>query len=160
MRGGTAAGVASGAFGGVVGTAIMSLPILAARRAGLMGEAPPRRIARAMLPRGKARRDDRTQAIATVILHFGFGAGLGALFGVLRRRLRLPVPAPVQGVAYALLVWLTSYQGWIPALGLLPPASRDRPDRPAVMILAHVIYGAILGAVAGRGEMASSLRPE
>jgi hypothetical protein len=45
---------------------------------------------------------------------------------------------------------VTSYQGWIPALGIMPPASEDRPDRPRVMLLAHLVYGAILGNIVAR----------
>ena len=49
-----------------------------------------------------------------------------------------------------LSVWAVSYQGWVPALGILPKASEDRPARPAVMVAAHVVYGAVLGALEQR----------
>jgi hypothetical protein len=53
-------------------------------------------------------------------------------------------------VVTGLAVWAVSYQGWIPALGILPKASEDRPARPAVMVTAHVVYGAVLGALEER----------
>jgi hypothetical protein len=110
-----------GALGGLLGTVAMTLPILAARRVGLMGEAPPRRITSQLLSTvGIRRRDKETEVAATTLLHLGFGAAAGALFGALRQRLQLPVAAPVQGVAYALGIWFSSYQGWIPAFSLLP----------------------------------------
>ncbi len=87
-----------------------------------------------------------------VALHFAFGAGVGALFGVLHAQLPARVrrhPA-LSGAAYATLVWAVSYQGWVPALGILPPATRDAPGRPATMLLAHWVYGATLGVVVAR----------
>ncbi|MCA1665862.1 MAG: DUF1440 domain-containing protein, partial [Thermomicrobia bacterium] len=72
------------------------------------------------------------------------------LFGVLHRRLPFRVPAALHGMVFGSLVWVTSYQGWIPALGIMPPASDDRPDRPRVMFLAHLLYGALLGTVVAR----------
>jgi hypothetical protein len=142
-----------GALGGLIGTVAMSLPILAARRVGLMGEAPPRRIAGRLLSAvGVRRREEETEIAAATLLHLGFGTGAGALFGVLARYVRLPIAVPVRGVGYALGVWFASYQGWIPALSLLPPASRDRPDRRVVLVAAHVVYGAVLGACMARGD--------
>lgn len=44
--------------------------------------------------------------------------------------------------------WLVNYGGWIPVLGILPPPHRDRTDRQATMIVAHLVYGAVLGALA------------
>jgi hypothetical protein len=38
-----------------------------------------------------------------------------------------------------------SYEGWVPAAGIMPPAHRDRPSRSATMVVAHAVYGAVLG---------------
>jgi ribose/xylose/arabinose/galactoside ABC-type transport system permease subunit len=140
-----------GAVGGVVGTAGMSAFMLAAGKMGLMGEQPPDKIAGAALDAAgiHAREEEAQDALAT-LLHFGFGIGCGALFGVLHRRLPLRVPAAPHGMFFAFLIWATSYQGWIPALGIMPPAHRDHPRRPLAMILAHFIYGALLGTVVAR----------
>ena len=143
-----------GAFGGVVGTAGMSAFMLAAGKAGLMGEQPPDKIAGAALDAADihANTEEEQDALAT-LLHFCFGISCGTLFGGLHRRLPFRLPAVLHGMFFAFLIWATSYQGWIPALGIMPPASRDRPRRPITMILAHLIYGAILGnVVARRGE--------
>src|SRR5687768_3494177 len=69
----------------------------------------------------------------SLVLHLGFGAAAGALRAALAPR--------SSGVAFGLGVWAASYAGWAPALGLMPPPTRDRPGRPATMIIAHVIYG-------------------
>jgi len=143
--------ICDGGLGGAVGTVGMSAFMLAAGKAGLMGEHPPDTIAGAALDAvGIHTRDEEDQNALAILLHFGFGIGSGVLFGVLHRRLPFRVPATLHGVVFASIIWVTSYQGWIPALGIMPPASEDRPDRPRVMYLAHLIYGALLGGVVAR----------
>ena len=141
-----------GAVGGVVGTATMSAVMLVGEKTGLMPRQPPEDIAAAALDAvGVSERDEKTDEALAVLAHFGFGAAGGAVFGLLHRRLRLPIPAAVHGVVFGSLVWAASYKGWIPALGILPPPERDQPGRPATMLLAHWVYGATLGAVVGDG---------
>lgn len=54
------------------------------------------------------------------------------------------------GIGYGLAVWTASYLGWIPALGILPPATRHPPRRVALMVAAHVVWGATLGLFTDR----------
>jgi hypothetical protein len=83
--------------------------------------------------------------------HFAFGAAAGATYGVVESQLRyhlnrpLPVPPVARGVLYGLGVWTASYLGWIPATGLMSPATRHPARRNAIMIAAHVLWGATLG---------------
>jgi len=145
--------ILDGAIGGGIATVGMSALMLVAREAGLMGEQPPEKITAAALDAvGIEDPDEATQDVLASLLHFGFGIGTGALFAVLHRRLPFRVPAAVHGVVFGSLVWALSYQGWIPVLGIMPPASRDRPDRPRVMLIAHWVYGAILGAIVARRD--------
>lgn len=132
--------MARGAVAGALATGVMSALMLAGGRAGLMGQQPPRRIARAFLP-GHRHRPKPGERLLGTAAHFGFGAANGALFGLLAgdRRPRIP-----SGIVYALGIWAGSYQGWVPRLGIMPPASRDRPERQAVMAGAHVLYGTAL----------------
>ena len=51
------------------------------------------------------------------------------------------------GVAYGGAVYAGSYMGWIPKVGLMPPPHRDRPDRPVVTFLGHLLFGSVLGAI-------------
>jgi hypothetical protein len=140
-----------GAVIGAVATVPMSLLMLGAKRAGLMGAQPPEKItARLMSRAGWRRRSKESQDLAATLLHLGFGAGAGALFAVLRRSLRLPLPAVVQGVAFGSGVWFVSYMGWVPWLQIMPPADEDRPGRPQTMLAAHWVYGGVLGALSGR----------
>jgi hypothetical protein len=141
-----------GALIGAAATVPMSLLMLGAKRLGLMGTQPPEKIAaRLMSKAGWHRRSKESQDVAAALLHLGFGAGAGALFAVMRRTLRLPVPAVVQGVAFGSGVWLVSYMGWVPWLRIMPPADEDRPGRPQTMLAAHWLYGGVLGALSRRG---------
>ncbi len=136
-----------GALGGVVGTAAFTGWMKGAQRAGLLGELPPRKIARKAIGQAPSK---TTLDVATVVTHLGFGVATGALFGVLSRRLHPRVPGAVQGALWGSLVWAASYAGWVPALGIMPPPQKDRPERPWVMFLGHLIFGGLLGAIAGR----------
>ncbi len=144
-RPGLLAAALDGMIGGAIGTAAMSLLMLAARRAGLVGELPPERITAAALDALDLKERPRLlQDALAALVHFTFGGVAGAIFAVttrLPRLPRLPVPPGVLGALYGSLIWVVSYAGWIPALGLLPPPSRDEPGRPPLMVLAHGLYG-------------------
>jgi hypothetical protein len=136
-----------GAVSGVLGTLSMSIVMLAARRAGLVGQLPPERITEAALDAAGQGRSKQVQDALAVILHLLFGAFVGSFFGLLHRRLRVPLGSALQGIGYGLLVWSVNYKGWIPALSILPPPKRDRPDRPLIVALAHAVYGWTTAAV-------------
>ncbi|GLK14590.1 hypothetical protein GCM10017600_80020 [Streptosporangium carneum] len=141
---------------GVLATAVMSTVMLAGDRAGLMPDQPPRRIARAFMP-GHRHRPKRGEGVLGAISHFGFGGVCGALFALPWEGRRAPLTV---GVGYGLAIWLVSYQGWVPALGILPPISSDRPGRPVVMAAGHVVYGVVLAlAVNGLNAALGSRRP-
>lgn len=135
---------ARGAAAGVVATGAMSAVMLAFRKQ--MGEQPPDAIAKSAAHAVGAEPTESEADVLALIAHLGFGLGVGAGYALLPRHL----PPPVRGIALALAVWAVSYQGWVPALGILPPADEDRPARPTVMIGAHVVFGAVLGEVEDR----------
>lgn len=138
-----------GALAGLGATVAMSAVMLAGRKLGLTGKMPPERITEAGLRVLRVRTSERTEDALTTIAHLGYGTGVGLLFSVGARAARLPSAGPVVGAAYGLLVWAVSYAGWVPALGILPPPHHDRPDRQGVMVIAHLVYGSVLGALAG-----------
>ncbi len=139
----------TGALAGVAGTVVMSAFMAAAQRAGALGEPPPKKLVRRTINRlGFGTPKPVPLGVATAIAHLGFGASMGALFGVLPRASReplLPDSPAARGALFGLAVWATSYAGWIPKLGLMPSPENDRPGRPTSMVLAHLIYGAVLG---------------
>jgi len=84
----------------------------------------------------------------TLAAHFGYGASAGAVYGALAPS--LPFSPALNGIAYGLAVWAGSYLGWLPAVGLHPPATREPARRNALMIGAHVLWGAVLGCLVDR----------
>lgn len=134
-----------GAIAGVVATFAMTL---AAQRLHARLPAreryplPPREITQSLLPRGAS---EPNLEAATLAGHAAFGATAGALFWPLFRDSRYPTG---NGIVYALGVWAASYFGWVPLTGRLKPAHRHPPRRNALMIAAHVVWGATLGLAA------------
>lgn len=51
---------------------------------------------------------------------------------------------PLLGAGFGMLVWATSYLGWIPALRLSPAAPRAPKGENLMMIAAHLVFGAAL----------------
>jgi hypothetical protein len=117
------------------------------QRAGWLGEMPPHRVTeKAEEAAGVAPPKPVTDALASV-LHVAVGAGAGAAYGAARAAVDSRIPAPIEGAAFGVAFWAVAYVGLAPALSILPPPDRDRPGRPPVMIAAHVVFGAVLGAV-------------
>jgi putative membrane protein len=89
--------------------------------------------------------EESQQSALTVLAHFGYGSATGTLYAPISRL--IPGPPIVRGIAYGLLVWAISYLGLLPALGLLSPATEHPARRNILMIVAHVVWGAVLGLV-------------
>lgn len=135
--------LARGAAAGLVATCTMSAVLVVARATGWLGEPPPRKLTRRVLDRIGIRARGKKLDVATLVAHAGYGVGTGILYAMIPGR-RAPV---MRGTAFGLGVWAASYMGWIPAVGLMARPKNDRPGRPTSMILAHLVFGATLGAV-------------
>lgn len=72
----------------------------------------------------------------TTAAHFAYGAATGALLGAANIML-----GPVAGGTAGITVWLGSYMGWLPAAGILKPATDHPPRRNLLMLAAHVVWG-------------------
>jgi NAD(P)-dependent dehydrogenase (short-subunit alcohol dehydrogenase family) len=86
---------------------------------------------------GPLRPRGRSLDVAALGAHFGFGASMGALYGLLPERAQTRGGGGLFGVA----VWALNYAGWLPQVGLMPEPSRDRRGRPSAMIAAHWVFG-------------------
>jgi hypothetical protein len=142
-----------GALAGCIATGPMTVAMLLMHRF-LPGEQryalPPTLITR-RLTGGKgpfARLGSHENKALTYLMHFGFGTTFGAMFALLPPQ--LPLPAPLRGILFALGVWAGSYLGWIPAAQILPPATKHPAARNALMIIAHVVWGAALALLLER----------
>lgn len=149
-RGSLLHALAAGAIGGIVGTTAMTVALASAQKAGLLGRMPPRKLTAAMLDALHVDVREGTTNVLSGLAHYGFGATMGALFGLVHRKTRDTVPASIQGIAFGTLVWAVSYEVVVPARGIMRRPSRHRPGRPSSMLFGHWVYGAVLGALVGR----------
>lgn len=110
---------------------------------------PPREITESLAERvGVDDAGDTQLTVATFVNHFAYGAVTGAPYGLLARV--IPVPPLVSGIVYGVVVWSASYLGFLPAAGILKPATEHPIRRNALMIAAHFIWGGTLAAIANR----------
>ncbi len=87
------------------------------------------------------------QAGIALINHFGYGALMGALYGLLPVRMLRDHPL-ASGAAFALAVWAGNYLALLPLLDLHRSARDDGASRNRVMIAAHLVWGVGPGLLA------------
>ena len=83
---------------------------------------------------------------ATLVSHFGYGAAMGTLYGLLA--MKIPLPSPIKGVLFGLVVWAGSYLELLPLSGMSESGQRESGRRNLMMIAAHVVWGSTMGVVA------------
>jgi uncharacterized membrane protein YagU involved in acid resistance len=87
-----------------------------------------------------------TRNLVAWISHFAYGAATGTAYGVLPRPTQ-PARGAIQGAVYGLAVWAAGYLGWLPAAGILPPATRQPARRNVSLILSHLVWGATTAVI-------------
>jgi uncharacterized membrane protein YagU involved in acid resistance len=148
--------LASGAVAGVIATVPMTVVMEVLRRAlppAGRDPLPPRRVILGLARKlGLAKHLDTTEREGiTWAGHFGYGAGTGAAYGLLDPALEKGIPHPAcRGAAYGLGVWLLSYFGWLPAIGITSPQFRRPLRRNATLALSHLVWGATTGLITAR----------
>lgn len=137
-----------GALAGLLATFPMTLFMRAAWRMLPPHEKyplPPRLITKKLLhtvePNEQLDADSLTAL--SLLFHFLFGAVAGAIYGVFEAK--IPINDTAKGTMMGTAVWSGSYLGWIPRLGILPSAMEQPWRRNALMIVAHFIWGGVLG---------------
>lgn len=143
-----------GTFVGFAATVPMTLAMIVLHRRLPRDEQyplPPRKVAMEVLESAgveEEKLDETEKTGVTLVSHFAYGAAVGAVYAPLARS--LPLPPPVSGAAFALAVWAGSYLGWLPAAGLISPATRHPARRNALMIASHLVWGATAGVLVGQ----------
>jgi hypothetical protein len=150
MRDGWTRRIAEGAGAGALATLPMTMVMIGAQRAGLLGEPPPAKITDALLDALPGDESSSERRMWTGLTHVGFGAATGAVFALLGPGGWPAARAALAGVGFGTAVWAISYAGWVPRFGIMPPPHQDRPGRPASMIAAHWVFGAALGLLLAR----------
>ena len=141
-----------GAAAGFIATLPMTAFMYAAERLGSGGRLGPEAITQQALDAARLRRSRRQEVAGITVAHLSFGTACGAGYALVGSRRRSAANPVLSGIAFGLAVWLLSYQGWVPAVGILPPAGRDRADRQLRLFCAHIVYGATLGWLTSRGS--------
>ena len=139
-----------GAVAGFIGTGPMTASMIIGWRLLPAQEKyplPPRQITGEVAERLgiEDRMNENELSAISLGSHFVYRALSGALYGLLNGTIRLQ--PSLKGILAGLAVWTGSYLGWIPAVGILPPATRHPWRRNLLMIIAHIAWGATMGMV-------------
>jgi uncharacterized membrane protein YagU involved in acid resistance len=110
-------------------------------------ELPPREIVDELTTRADISQElsETEKTNLTFVSHFAYGASCGAIYPLL-----VSQPNATNGAVYGVGVWAASYLGWLPAFDILASAEKHPARRVALMIGAHIIWGAALGAAMQR----------
>jgi uncharacterized membrane protein YagU involved in acid resistance len=137
-----------GFWSGVMATSVMTLAMLAAEETN-PEPLPPAELADDLTPEAIKPETSNRRSDTTMIAHFGFGVALATLYSLLQGREKTTTikDAVQKGSAFGLLIWTSSYLGWIPGLGYRPAAKKLSFATNNMMIGAHIVYGSVLGFV-------------
>jgi uncharacterized membrane protein YagU involved in acid resistance len=149
MRENRTKSAALGALAGVAGGTVMAL---------MMRKVAPKVMPKKMLPSefvpkkavewaedktGDAERlSEATEMKTGMAAHLAYSAAAGAGFALLRPALRR-VPAPLTGAMYGNALWLISFEGWMPMLGVMERTTEKPPRKWPAPIMAHTIFGVV-----------------
>lgn len=142
--------LAAGAVGGAVVTLVMqkSMPLSRKLPERLQPQMPRQDPGHFMVEQAEkivGRLSPKVHSGAAHGLHVAYGSAwpiaLAALSGVLG--LRSIGKTLAAGAALGAVVWLVGYEGWLPAVGLAPPAHRVPLTKNASGLVSHVAYGAL-----------------
>jgi hypothetical protein len=136
-------GLARGAGAGSVATVAMSVVMLAAQRLGATPQPEPEAITEAGVSAlGLDVSKGRKEMLAAAA-HLAYGAAMGSFFAVLAPK--VPVAPSAKGPVFGLFLAVASYEGWVPAAGILPALHAQAEGRRRQLLLAHLLYGSVLG---------------
>jgi uncharacterized membrane protein YagU involved in acid resistance len=149
----------AGAVGGVAGGTAMTV---------LMTQVAPRLLPHELLPDTPAPQKvvqwaqeevgapqaltGRSKDVAALATHFAYSAASGAMYGLVRPALPplRALPTPAAGVLFGLGVWAASFEGLLPALGVMPRTTQHPPRRWPAPMMGHAVFGAVTALVASK----------
>jgi hypothetical protein len=138
--------IARGALAGLFATVPMTIVMETLHRFLPQEERyplPPRQVAMEVAEDTglEKRMDESERTRFTLASHFAFGSAAGALCGPVAERMERPL---LSGACLGFAVWAGNYLGLLPAVRLLTPATEHPVRRSALMITAHLVWGATL----------------
>ena len=84
---------------------------------------------------------EEEKKVAGAAVHYGFGAGVGGVYGAVAEI--LPRVTKGGGVPFGPAVWLGAHVIMVPALGLSRPATQSPLPKEVAELAAHFVYGAV-----------------
>lgn len=152
--------IVKGALAGFAGTVPMTIFMLATQRflpKGQHYDLPPELITKDIARKAHVRwhMSKGQILVATLVVHFGYGATMGAIYAPIEKSIplsfekRIPLAALLQGILFGVLIWAASYFALLPLLGIAESAEKEPVQRNLMMLAAHVIWGSVMGATAG-----------
>lgn len=143
-------GVLAGALGGLAGAALMGPVHLAAakfaKQEAPKGEDATETVAKTVIAKTTGRKLARAQkAKGGRVVHFAFGAAMGALYGLLAENVSFV--AAGAGTLFGAAVYTGAHALTVPALGLAPGPAENGAAREATELGSHIVYGVVTDAV-------------
>lgn len=92
--------------------------------------------------------DDPQHMAFTLLNHFGYGTLLGTIYSLIAER--IPLAPLVKGVSYGAFIWVFGYLGWLPSFHVLRPATEFPSARRSLLIVSHLVWGALLGVLSNQ----------
>lgn len=137
-------GLLAGAAGGLAGAALMGRShMLVAKivpKSSAPGEDATEKVANAVAMKFTGRKLGRSRKkTGGQIVHFAFGAGMGALYGLLAES--FPAVTAGRGAILGISLYLGAHGITVPALGLAPSPVKKNPVQESPEFAAHLVYG-------------------
>jgi putative membrane protein len=79
--------------------------------------------------------------LAGNLVHYAFGASVGALYGGMAAV--VPRITTAVGLPFGVAVWLGAHVIMVPTLGLAEPPSRQPASKESVELVMHLVYGVV-----------------
>lgn len=136
-----------GALGGVGGTLALSALRKVLTAADLVGATAPEQVVKKLEETGLLKGwPSVARRLLTVAAHLGYGVGIGASLGLLRReRGGGAVAEAGVGSALGLLAWAANWSAVLPLAGVHRPPWKERSLKVLLPVLDHIVYGAVWG---------------
>jgi uncharacterized membrane protein YagU involved in acid resistance len=90
--------------------------------------------------------EERSRQVAGQAVHWGYGAAWGAVFGVVQSSLR--PPRLLHGTVFGMVV-ATVASTVVPAMGLMPPPTKQPVAMSGMQMAAHLVYGWVTALIFG-----------
>jgi len=141
-------GLIAGLLGGVIASGAMSVVHnVLSRQQRPPAEQPPEDDATVKVADGiirtlvHRRLPDDKKPLAGTVVHYAFGATVGAIYGGIADI--VPRVTAAIGLPFGLAVWLGAHVIAVPTLGLAEPPTRQPRSKEALELLLHLVYGTV-----------------